>query len=336
VSARLDDKQSKQFAKLEKKVARYNKHVESRHEQWESNFAALQDEENYFKNFQGEADSGGILLKADEILFGDFPCGLVGERPGETKYVGSHSGFSVPIGSLGGRSIRYNFGSSRGHVVRSAPVEAIVDNGRLLITNQRITFVGAKQSRDNELKKVVGLTHPFRNRLSISSSNRQSITTLNYSASIAESVNRAVLLATAVFQGTRKELCDSITSEIKAQITLEPKKLEQPSAEDFLAGKISLPDDIKGGEFLGSLPRFIDRVTSLWIGIASLLLYIIPVVGIAICGLGIYKGVISRRSGQKTKANLWGIVLSTLALPAALTATYVFVLTILGIPVPKG
>jgi hypothetical protein len=64
-----------------------------------------------------------IMLKPEEALFYEVTnCALVEERRGKGTYEGGSTGVSIPIGSLGGRSVRYRVGASRGHYVQGAPV----------------------------------------------------------------------------------------------------------------------------------------------------------------------------------------------------------------------
>ena len=104
-------------------------------------------------------------MKPGERLLAKYAAGLIEERAGQSRYVGGHSGISIPIGSIGGHSIRYSVGGSRGHIERGAPVETQIDQGFFAITNQRLIFVGGKQTRESELKKLVSLNFPFSNQI---------------------------------------------------------------------------------------------------------------------------------------------------------------------------
>jgi len=68
-----------------------------------------------------------------------------------TQYVGGSSGFSFPIGHTG---IRYRVGSYHGHPIAQQYL-AHVDTGRLVVTNQRVAFVGATKSTAVPLEKVL-------------------------------------------------------------------------------------------------------------------------------------------------------------------------------------
>lgn len=68
-----------------------------------------------------------------------------------TRYEGASQGFSFPIGHTG---IRYRVGSFRGHPVQWEQLVK-VDSGTLIITNQRLAFVGSLKSITVPLAKVI-------------------------------------------------------------------------------------------------------------------------------------------------------------------------------------
>jgi hypothetical protein len=69
----------------------------------------------------------------------------------KTQFVGGSHGFSFPIAHTG---IRYRVGSYRGHAVQQSYI-AHVDHGNLVITNQRIAFVGAVKGVSVNLEKIL-------------------------------------------------------------------------------------------------------------------------------------------------------------------------------------
>lgn len=82
--------------------------------------------------YTGVEQATGIILKPDEALFATINgAALVEDRRGPGQWQGRSSGFSIPIGSIGGRSIRYRTGTSRGHFVQGAPVPTAIDSGTL-------------------------------------------------------------------------------------------------------------------------------------------------------------------------------------------------------------
>ena len=61
------------------------------------------------KTFNGDDRSSTLLLKPGEALFVTITgAGLIEDRRGRGKWHGGSSGVSFPIGSIGGRSVRYH------------------------------------------------------------------------------------------------------------------------------------------------------------------------------------------------------------------------------------
>jgi hypothetical protein len=67
------------------------------------------------------------------------------------QFVGGSQGFSVPIGHTG---IRYRVGSFRGHAVEQQSLGRIED-GTLVLTNQRVAFIGSTKSTSTPLAKLL-------------------------------------------------------------------------------------------------------------------------------------------------------------------------------------
>jgi hypothetical protein len=65
--------------------------------------------------------------------------------------VGGSQGFSFPIGHTG---IRYRVGSFHGHPIEQQSLTKL-DSGRLVITNQRIAFIGTTKSTSIPLAKLL-------------------------------------------------------------------------------------------------------------------------------------------------------------------------------------
>ena len=275
---------TKALASAIKKVSKYNAQIERAHEIWDSERAEVERQLEFFKTYQGEEVSDNIILRKSERFIAVFAAGLIEDRPGQTSYAGGRQGFSIPVASIGGHAIRYNFGSSRGHIDRGAPVEAVVDAGKFVITTQRIVFVGSKQTRECEFSNLVSADQPFNNRTVISVSNRQKATILSYAPDEAQLIHSSILLATAIYQGTLPNLISSwerTLSELQGQ---EPKLAPVPTLADiennsFVAPSVSseLQGDIEKGSISG-----IARVAFI-ISLAAELAAFIPVLGLVLC-----------------------------------------------------
>ncbi len=163
-----------------------------------------------------------IMLKPEEALFYQvINCALVEERRGKGTYQGGSTGVSIPIGSLGGRSVRYRVGASRGHYVQGAPVATAIDIGTAYITDQRVVFAGNNQTRECLFVKMIGVSHDDASgETTISMSNRQKPTVIHYGPQIAGEVDFRLELAVAHFKGTVPHLVTQMRVQL-AQIDAE-------------------------------------------------------------------------------------------------------------------
>src|SRR6516225_4092982 len=104
-------------------------------------------------------ESSDLILKQGESIFGTIAkAGLIEERRGPGHYTGGSAGVSIPIGSVGGRSVRYRVGATRGHYVQGTPHPEAVDQGVLVMTNQRAVWVGSKKTIECLYPKLVNAT----------------------------------------------------------------------------------------------------------------------------------------------------------------------------------
>ena len=91
-----------------------------------------------------------LITKGGEQACFAIPAGL-SRRTRRTRYEGGSQGFSFPIGHTG---IRYRVGSFRGHPVQWEQLTKL-DSGTLVVTNQRLAFVGSLKSITVPLAKVI-------------------------------------------------------------------------------------------------------------------------------------------------------------------------------------
>ena len=169
------------------------------------------------QGFNGSA-TDEIMLKSGEALFYKVTgCALVEERRGQGHYQGHSTGVSIPIGSLGGRSVRYRVGANRGHFVAGSPVPTAIDTGTMFITNQRVVFAGVKQTRECLFAKTIGISHDdAAGETIISVSNRQKATVIHYGPEIAGDVDFRLELAIAHFRGTLDQLVAQMLGQLAA------------------------------------------------------------------------------------------------------------------------
>jgi len=183
----------------------FERHRERRAQaRYEQAFAAWQRERDeqaaavsLAQTFPGEPSSD-LLLKPGEAEFARITnVGLIEERRGPGSWQGRSSGVSIPIGTLGGRSVRYRVGATRGHYVQGTPHPTAIDTGTVYITNQRIVFRGQGQTRECLYSKLLGYESTDDGSTTFSVSNRQKPVTISYGAPLNGWVRLRLDLAVA-------------------------------------------------------------------------------------------------------------------------------------------
>jgi hypothetical protein len=91
-----------------------------------------------------------LILKRGERAYWVAPANLARNQT-RRQWVGGSQGFSFPIGHTG---IRYRVGSFHGHPIEQQSLTKL-DSGRLVITNQRIAFIGPTKSTSIPLAKLL-------------------------------------------------------------------------------------------------------------------------------------------------------------------------------------
>jgi hypothetical protein len=106
----------------------------------------------YFTVFGPEPISVPLVLKKGEVVYGSAPASLA-RMTKHASFAGGSSGMSFPIGHTG---IRYRVGSFRGHPISTETLDR-QDTGTLIVTNQRIAFVGQRKAVSVLLAKLINL-----------------------------------------------------------------------------------------------------------------------------------------------------------------------------------
>lgn len=97
-----------------------------------------------------------------------------------------HPHGSIPLGSVGGRSVCYRMGGSRGQYVQGKPVLTVIDQGTVHITNKHVVFQGSKQTRVVIFSVLLGFQRSDKDgSTTFSVSNRQQPTIIRYGQSLA-------------------------------------------------------------------------------------------------------------------------------------------------------
>jgi hypothetical protein len=197
--------------------ARHKLHVAEKHyaeqlKEWETHVEGLNEYLQLIDNFTGVPQADGVFLKAGEMVFGTIGgTALVETRVSGGHWVSGSQGFSVPVGSIGGRSIRYRVGRSRGHFVQGEPTPTAIDRGSTIITSGRVIFAGGSQTRECSYSKLVGYRHDA-SEVTLSVSNRQKPTTIHYGQGLESWFVERFELALAHFRGTVPDLRHSLTA----------------------------------------------------------------------------------------------------------------------------
>ena len=163
------------------------------------------------------------MLKPGEMVFaGVAGASLVEERRGAGQWQGRSSGMSFPVGSLGGRSVRYRVGGTRGHYVQGAPTPTAIDTGTFYITNMRVIFQGTRQTRECLFSKLVGFQHDDKAGTTVFSvSNRQKPMTIHYGPEVSAWFDFRLDLALAHY---RNELAAFVAQLQDAVASLDSRK----------------------------------------------------------------------------------------------------------------
>jgi hypothetical protein len=172
-------------------------------------------------------ESSDLVLKPGETIFGTVAkASLIEDRRGPGQYTGGSAGVSIPLGSVGGHSVRYRVGATRGHYVQGTPHPEAVDQGELVVTNQRAVWVGGTKTIECLFSKLVNVTVGD-GEVALSVSNREKVTRVHYGPQLDAWVHLRLTLALSVFRGD----ADQFAEQVQEQLTeLESKRPVQPQA----------------------------------------------------------------------------------------------------------
>ena len=104
----------------------------------------------YFQTYGPPKVESPLILKRGETACFAAPATLARNQT-RRQWVGGSQGFSFPIGHTG---IRYRVGSFHGHPIEQQALTKL-DSGTLVITNQRIAFIGRTKSTSIVLAKLM-------------------------------------------------------------------------------------------------------------------------------------------------------------------------------------
>lgn len=197
----------------ERKQAEEYQHALQHWQATQANYSEMLDTA---KSFNGMASDQLMLASGEALFLTVTNTALVEDRVTGGHYQGGSTGVSFPIGSIGGRSIRYRVGANRGHYVQGTPTPTAIDTGSTHITNQRVVFQGAKQTRECEFSKLIGFQHDdAAGTTTFSVSNRQKAVTVVYGHNAAPTFDFRLDLALAHFKGTVDQLVAALENDLQ-------------------------------------------------------------------------------------------------------------------------
>jgi Protein of unknown function (DUF2510) len=198
------------------------------------------------RTYEGEASSELLLKPGEHVYFTWTGASLIEDRAGPGHWAGHSQGVSIPIGSIGGRSVRYRVGASKGHYVQGTPSPTAIDTGTIHVTDQRVVFQGGKQTRECVFAKLIAVQHSADGSTTFSVSNRQKATVLHYGPTVAPAFEFRLDLALAHYRGTVDGLVHELESELQAVDARKPVEPEPPAVAPPAAAAPPVPDAATG------------------------------------------------------------------------------------------
>jgi hypothetical protein len=198
------------------------------------------------RTFEGTTTNDLMLRGSERAFLIVEGASLIEDRRGAGHWEGQSSGFSVPVASVGGRSIRYHVGQSRGHYVQGAPLPTAIDHGKAFITDQRVVFLGAKQTRECVYAKLLGVEHESGGVIVLSVSNRQKATVIGCGAEVEGTFVFRLDLALAHYRNTLPAFISQLESDLQAvEQRQPPAPVRDDTAETSALAEVT-PSGIDG------------------------------------------------------------------------------------------
>lgn len=199
-------------------------HYKSALSEWQEAEAHLESLLQIAQTFAGQTNADNpnlaLVLKRNEHAFWTLTgAGLVESRRGPGHYQGGYSGFSFRVA----KGVRYHVGGTRGHYVQGPEAPTVIDTGTATITDQRLVFQGAKQSREWAFAKLLGYQHfdspPW---TAIQVSNRQKTSGVLCDAATAGDFQFRLALALAHYQGQVTQFVAQVDQQVQQHQAARP------------------------------------------------------------------------------------------------------------------
>jgi hypothetical protein len=199
--------------------------------QWRDDCATLEKLINVFTLASKGEDSvpNTLMQKAGENTLWSGPAVFheTGRQP--SRYVGGSSGVSVPIGG----GVRFKVGAQRGTIVPGAEMQMDKDQGIVLLTNERLIFVGPVKNQEWNFDKLLMLsTNDDESDYIINVSNRKTASGVRFDPITGREFNRFLGAAAAAHEHGYEKVLDELKSLKKQALAQEPKLVlpESPRA----------------------------------------------------------------------------------------------------------
>jgi hypothetical protein len=218
----LFDKVHEQHARHVAEVA--EDHYKAALAEWQEADAHLQAFLQGATNFKGQTSAENpnlaLMLKRNERAFWTLRgAGLVEPRRGPGHWQGGYSGFSFRVA----KGVRYHVGGTRGHYEQGQEAPTVIDTGTATITDQRVVFQGAKQSREWAFSKLLGYQHfdspPW---TAIQVSNRQKTSGIMCDAATAGDFQFRLALALAHYNNQVDQLVAQLQGQLQQHQAMKP------------------------------------------------------------------------------------------------------------------
>ncbi len=143
----------------------------------------------------------------------------VGRQPG--RYQGGSTGVSVPVGG----GVRFRVGAQRGTLIPGAEMQMDKDEGIVLLTTERLIFVGPIKTQEWNFDKLLMLsTTPDESDYFINVSNRQKTSGVRFDPEVGREFNRFLGSAAAIHEHGYDEVIAELEKVKKTAIADEPKR----------------------------------------------------------------------------------------------------------------
>jgi len=192
--------------------------------EWQEGDAHLQSLLQVATNFNGQTSAENpnlaLMLKRTERAFWTLRgAGLVEPRRGPGQWQGGYSGFSFRVA----KGVRYHVGGTRGHYVQGQEAPTVIDTGTATITDQRLVFQGAKQSREWAFSKLLGYQHfDSPSWTAIQVSNRQKTSGIMCDAATAGDFQFRLALGLAHYNGQVDQLVAQLQAQLQQHQAVKP------------------------------------------------------------------------------------------------------------------